>query len=107
MKKEVDGQLIALDPSHIYIVGFWSLGGSPILIEDVFLSNSDQYDTSVQEVDFEELLPDDKVEVYSVSGKLLRSEVKRKNAVSGLVTGVYVIGNAEKGYGKVVVSDSY
>ncbi|RCW33309.1 family 43 glycosylhydrolase [Marinilabilia salmonicolor] len=107
MKKKVDGQLIPLDPSHIYIVGFWSLGGSPILIDEVFLSNSDQYDTSVQEVVFEELLPDDLVKVYAVTGRLLRSKVKRKNAVSGLVTGVYVIGNTEKGYGKVVVSDSY
>ncbi len=107
MKKDVDGQLIALDPSHIYIVGFWSVGGSEILIEDVFLSNSDEYDTSVQEIVFEELLPDDVVDVYSVTGHLLRSAVKRKNAVSGLPVGVYIIGNSNKGYGKIVLSQSY
>jgi beta-xylosidase len=107
MKKDVDGQLVAVDPSHVYIVGFWSTGGTPILIEDVFLSNSDEYDTSVQEVVFEELKPDDIVEVYSLRGQLLRSGVKRKDAVSSLPVGVYIIGNTDKGYGKVVVSQTF
>ncbi|MFW6326978.1 MAG: glycoside hydrolase 43 family protein, partial [Bacteroidota bacterium] len=107
MKKEVDGQMIAVDPSHIYILGFWSVGGSPIIIEEVFLSDSDEYDTSVQELVFEKLNPDDVVEVYSVTGQLLRSDVKRRDAVSGLPVGVYIIGNINKGYGKVVVSQSF
>lgn len=29
----------SIDPSHIYIAGFWTLGGSPIYIKNVFLSN--------------------------------------------------------------------
>jgi hypothetical protein len=69
MEKEVDGQMIAVDPSHIYIVGFWSLGGSPIFIDDVFLSNSDEYDVSIQEVIYEKIKPDDIVDVYSVTGQ--------------------------------------
>ncbi len=28
-----------VDPSHIYIAGFWSYGGSPIYIKNIFLSN--------------------------------------------------------------------
>ena len=28
-----------VDPSHIYIAGFWTLGGSPIYLKEVFLSN--------------------------------------------------------------------
>ena len=28
-----------LDPSHIYIMGFWSLGGKPIIIKDIYLTN--------------------------------------------------------------------
>ena len=37
-----DGTL--LDPSHIYIAGFWSNGNNPFIIDTVFLSNSSEYD---------------------------------------------------------------
>jgi hypothetical protein len=33
--KDADGN--AIDPSHLYIVGFWSYGGKPIVIESVTL----------------------------------------------------------------------
>ena len=33
-----------LDPSHIYIAGFWSNGSNPFVIDTVFLSNSSEYD---------------------------------------------------------------
>lgn len=29
-----------LDPSHIYIMGFWSLGGKPIIIKNIYLTNT-------------------------------------------------------------------
>lgn len=29
-----------LNPAHIYIIGFWSLGSKPIVIKDVYLSNN-------------------------------------------------------------------
>ncbi len=29
-----------LDPSHIYIMGFWSLGGKPIIIKDIYLTDT-------------------------------------------------------------------
>ena len=38
--KSSDGH--PLDPSHIYIAGFWTLGGSPIYINKVYLSNSNE-----------------------------------------------------------------
>lgn len=107
MEKEVDGQMVAVDPSHIYIVGFWSLGGSPIFIDDVFLSNSDEYDVSIQEVIYEKIKPDDIVDVYSVTGKMIRGNVVRKNSISGLPFGVYIIGNSDKGYLKVVVDGDF
>ncbi|WP_016778690.1 family 43 glycosylhydrolase [Anaerophaga thermohalophila] len=107
MEKEVDGQIVAVDPSHIYIVGFWSLGGSPIFIDDVFLSNSDEYNTSIQEVIYEKIKPDDIVDVYSVTGQKLRNGVKRKNSTSGLPAGVYIMGNSEKGYVKIVADGTF
>ncbi|MFW6389182.1 MAG: family 43 glycosylhydrolase, partial [Marinilabiliaceae bacterium] len=106
MKKEVEDEMVDVDPSHIYIIGFWSEGGDPILIEDVFLSNSDEYDTSIEEVRFDEIDPNDIVDVYSITGVMLRSERKRKNATTGLPIGVYIVGNEEEGYRKVVVGNS-
>ncbi len=39
MYKEVDGNQVKLNPSHIYIIGFWSFGGKPIVIKDIYLSD--------------------------------------------------------------------
>lgn len=40
MYKDVNGQQIRLNKSHIYIIGFWSTGGQPIVIKDVYLTNN-------------------------------------------------------------------
>lgn len=32
-----------VNPSHIYILGFWSLGGSTLTIKDIYLTNNDDY----------------------------------------------------------------
>lgn len=40
-----DGRIV--DPSHIYIAGFWTLGGSPIYIKAVYLSNDGVMPSSV------------------------------------------------------------
>lgn len=39
MYKTVNGQQVKLDRSHIYIIGFWSTGGKPIIINDIYLTN--------------------------------------------------------------------
>ncbi len=39
MYKLKDGQQVKLDPSHIYIIGFWSSGNKPIVIKHVYLSD--------------------------------------------------------------------
>ena len=60
------------DPSHIYIAGFWTLGGQPLYIEDVFLSHDGVNPSGVASVE-----PDFggadvvAVEYYSLSGQLL------------------------------------
>lgn len=40
-----------IDPSHIYIAGFWTYGGSPIYIKQVFLSNDGVNPTAILNVD--------------------------------------------------------
>ena len=39
MYKQVGDQQVRLDPSHIYIIGFWSSGNKPIVIKNVYLSD--------------------------------------------------------------------
>lgn len=39
MYKVVNNQWIKLEKSHIYIAGFWSSGGKPIVINNVYLTN--------------------------------------------------------------------
>lgn len=38
---------VPLDPSHIYIAGFWSNGSNSFVIDTVFLTNSNAYDSPV------------------------------------------------------------
>ena len=59
-----------LDPSHIYIAGFWTHGSSPIYIKDVFLSNDGVNPTGIFEYEngnFEEITR----EYYSLDGRKL------------------------------------
>ncbi len=37
------GTHVAVDPSHIYIAGFWSYGNTPIYIDRLYLTNDDDY----------------------------------------------------------------
>ena len=39
MKSQQNGN--AIDPSKIYIVALWSLGGKPITIDDIYVTNND------------------------------------------------------------------
>ena len=67
MKNEVGR---TLDPSHIYIAGFWTHGSSPIYIKDVFLSNDGVNPTGIFEYEngnFEEITR----EYYSLDGRKL------------------------------------
>lgn len=40
-----------VDPSHIYILGFWSFGGSKLNIEKIYLTNKDDYSEETSALD--------------------------------------------------------
>jgi len=86
------GTTTKLIPSHIYIVGFWSSGNSPIVIDSVFLSNSAEYGptNSIKEISDQYL--NETVDVYSIMGVRIRSKISRKQATQGLPNGVYIVG---------------
>ncbi len=92
-KKDTD---VKLDPSHIYIIGFWSLGNCPIEIEEVYLTNTideGSIPTDIGEIPTRNDDETELVDVYSVMGVLLRSDVVRREATQGLPAGVYVVGH--------------
>jgi beta-xylosidase len=95
MYKLKNSQYVKCDPSHIYRVGFWSYGGCPIYIKDVFLSNDDKYAPYITSLPGIPALKKDTefVDVYTVMGVKLRSKVKKEQATLGLAPGIYIIGN--------------
>ena len=55
-----------VDPSHIYIAGFWTYGGTPIYIKRIFLSNDGVNPTGILQMD----IADEVIsrEYYTLSG---------------------------------------
>jgi beta-xylosidase len=98
------GTKTKLDPSHIYIVGFWSMGNSPIVLKNVFLSNSTEYDppTGVDIIQNNTEVEPPEVDVYNIMGMKIRSHVKRELATKGLRNGVYLVGKK-----KVIITNKY
>lgn len=87
------GTTTKVDPSHIYIVGFWSSGNQPIVIDNVYLTNSDTYDptTGIDEISYSND-PNEIVDVYTIMGIRIRSHIKREQAIKELPNGLYIIG---------------
>ncbi len=85
-----DGTTTALDLTHIYRMGFWSLGSGDIKIKNVFLSNDGTTLTDLPTMIDER---DELVDVYTLQGVLLCREVRRTEVKSLLKKGIYIIGN--------------
>lgn len=83
---------IKLDPSHIYIVGFWSHGDTNIKLSDIYLTNSEEYEKTndIQEIDF---LSNKKIDLYNIYGFCIMRNVLRNEAIQQLPKGTYIIGN--------------
>lgn len=97
-----NGQGAGVDPSHLYIIGFWSYGSCPIKIDQIYLSNSDDYlNTAINDPKITTYDENELVDVYSITGIMLRKRVKRKEATLGLQRGVYIVGHE-----KVLKKDS-
>ncbi len=63
-----------INPSHIYIAGFWTYGGTPIYIKDIFLSNDGVNPTGVSYV----ALSDEVVsrEYYTLTGARIVTPIR-------------------------------
>ena len=89
------GTTTKVDPSHLYIIGLWSDGSSEIKINEVYVTNNDDYTkmTGIEEVQDKVLDENEPVDVYSVMGIKIRSHVLRKEATLNLPEGMYLVGN--------------
>lgn len=77
-----------IDPSHIYILGFWDYGGNQLRISKIYLTNNDDYSESANGVEI--VLSDDtNSDVYLLNGM----RVKDKSTIPH---GTIVIENGKK-----------
>ncbi len=98
-----DGTNTKMDPSHIYYVGFWSYGGCPLIINEVYPTNEEDYSKPTGINDFYNVSSKPEfVDVYTITGARIRSQVKRKEATKGLPDGIYIVGRE-----KVIVVGEY
>lgn len=79
-----------MDKSHLYIVGFWSLGGKPFRIRSVFPAMTADA-AAVDEIETE--AADRPVNVYDSMGRLVRRGVMSSAATEGLAPGLYIVGD--------------
>jgi hypothetical protein len=92
-----------LETDNIHIVAFWGNGQGIIVVDDMYLTNNDDYspmvptDIPTPTVDFTNTAS---TNVYSLSGVLLRRADSRSDAVSSLPAGIYVIDGKKVVVGK-------
>ncbi|MDE5840902.1 MAG: family 43 glycosylhydrolase, partial [Muribaculaceae bacterium] len=79
-----------MNPSHIYIVGFWGFGNQPFILDKVYLSNSDDPANVEGPVIYDRSTP---VDVYTITGTAIRKGVAVSEATEGLPKGIYIVGD--------------
>ena len=83
----------ALETNNIHIVDFWANGNGTIVVDDMYLTNNDDYSPEqpsaiTNVVDEQNMF----VNVYNLSGQLIRRNINRHEATQGLPAGIYVVG---------------
>ena len=82
-----------LDLKNIGIVSFWGNGNGFIQIDDIYLTNNDDYSPQAAAIARPLVQQNaETVNVYTLSGQLVRQAVSRSQAVSGLTKGIYIVG---------------
>ncbi len=58
---------VEVDPSHIYILGFWSYGGAQLKIKEIYVTNNDDYTSGIDSEIIEISNADSKI--YNLAGQ--------------------------------------
>lgn len=88
---EMDSHERNLDFSHLYIAGFWSNGGTPFIIEDVYVTNDIDFLNPTDALHLS-INDDEPVDVYTLDGIQLLQGVTPAEAASQLNNGIYIMG---------------
>ncbi|MDE6554276.1 MAG: cellulase family glycosylhydrolase [Muribaculaceae bacterium] len=86
-KMKSNNSKVAVDPSHLYIIGFWTLGGHKFKVKKIFPSN-DPNATAVEAISSSD---NTCVDVYNLQGVKVRGNVPAAEATLGLPSGIYII----------------
>lgn len=78
----IKNETTKLNLNHIYIVGFWSAGNKPIVIENVYLTNSDTYEPPLAIKDVLNNDPNEIVDVYTLMGIKIQTQIKREQVIN-------------------------
>lgn len=91
----------ALDTKNIHIVDFWANGNGTIVVDQMYLTNNDDYSPQ-QPTEIVDITEHETqwVNVYTLSGQLIRNRVNKSEATRGLPSGIYIVGNK-----KVIVKE--
>jgi hypothetical protein len=100
----------ALNPSTIYIVGVWTYGWSgktgdktnAVTIKNCYVTNNDDYSKTITGISIPTIKENKLVDVYTITGSRIRSQVLANDATKGLDKGLYLIGNK-----KVLVTEKH
>jgi len=92
-----------VDPSHLYIIGVYSNGGTDIVFSDVYVTNNTDYSkpTALEDVITHDT-ENEIVDVYNIMGMKIQSQIKRSEMRKDLPTGLYIVGRK-----KVMVVNNY
>lgn len=88
------GTTTKVDPSHLYIIGMWSNGGSDIVLSDVYLTNNTDFSkpTALEDVATVQTDENALVDVYNSLGQKVLSQIKRRAFRYDLPAGLYFVG---------------
>ena len=81
-----------LDTKNVRIVCFWTNGTGDVVVDDMYLTNNEDYTRETTAVGEMILSDEAPVDVYTLSGQLVRRAADRRRAVEGLPSGIYVVG---------------
>ena len=85
-----------LDLKNIHIVSFWGNGKGNVVLDDMYLTNNDDYSRDNPNAVFVEEATPAMVNVYGVNGICLRRQVPSNQAFQGLPSGIYIVNGKKK-----------
>ena len=82
----------ALETNNIHIVDFWANGNGTIVVDEMYLTNNDDYSPQTAIDDIADAAAQKPQAVYTLSGQLIRRASGGASALRGLPAGIYIVG---------------